>query len=61
MIDVARHSENEAWHVIYRALYGDRGLWIRPLEMFEENVFVDNQERKRFEYIGEISCHVVRS
>jgi len=38
VMDVARHSETEDWFVVYRALYGERGLWIRPLEMFTEEV-----------------------
>lgn len=38
VLDVARHSETEEWFVVYRALYGERGLWIRPLAMFTELV-----------------------
>ncbi|MDI3465636.1 MAG: hypothetical protein OJF50_004457 [Nitrospira sp.] len=36
VLGVARHSETEEEYVVYRALYGDRGLWIRPLPMFTE-------------------------
>ena len=41
MLGVARHSETEGEeYVVYRALYGDRGLWIRPTSMFMETVIV---------------------
>ncbi len=46
--DVATHSESEERHVVYRALYGEKGLWIRPLSMFTETVNVDGQEIPRF-------------
>ena len=48
VIDVARHSETEEQLVVYRALYGERGLWVRPLAMFSETVVVDGVERARF-------------
>ena len=38
VLGVAKHSETEAEFVVYRALYGDRGLWIRPVAMFTEIV-----------------------
>ena len=38
VLGVARHSETEEELVVYRALYGDRGLWIRPVAMFTETV-----------------------
>jgi len=50
VIGLARHSETEEEYVVYRALYGDFGLWIRPKGMFMENVYEDGQERPRFEY-----------
>ncbi len=49
---VAKHTETEEQMVVYQALYGERGYWIRPLEMFCETVSVDGQERPRFEQIA---------
>ena len=49
----ATHSETGEQLVVYRALYGERGLWVRPVAMFLETVERDGQVRQRFEYIGE--------
>jgi hypothetical protein len=49
VLGVARHSETEEEYVVYRALYGDRGLWIRPTTMFEELVVVEGRHVPRFE------------
>jgi hypothetical protein len=49
VIDIARNSETLEEFVVYRALYGDNGLWIRPLEMFLEKVEIDGQTVNRFE------------
>ena len=51
VIGVAIHSEGEADMVVYRPLYGDRKLWVRPLEMFQESVEVDGIIRPRFELL----------
>lgn len=48
VIGVAKHSETEEEFVVYRALYGERGLWIRPAAMFLETVMVDGLARPRF-------------
>ncbi|WP_210493720.1 DUF1653 domain-containing protein [Patulibacter sp. SYSU D01012] len=48
----ARHSETEEPHVVYRALYGERGLWIRPKAMFCETVQVDGRVVPRFAPVG---------
>jgi len=50
VIDVARHSETLEEYVVYRALYGDKGLWIRPLEMFMESIKRDDKTIQRFQY-----------
>ncbi len=52
VLGVAKHSETLEDLVVYRPLYGDQGLWIRPLKMFNESVAVDGEEIARFEYIG---------
>ena len=49
VLGVARHSETEEEYVVYRALYGDRGLWIRPTAMFEELVVIAGRHVPRFE------------
>ena len=48
VIGVARHSETEESFVVYRALYGDRGLWVRPAAMFLDTVTVDGRSVPRF-------------
>ena len=53
VIDVAYHSETEEKMVIYRKLYGDHSLWVRPLGMFFEDVQVEGQSLPRFLWIGE--------
>ena len=50
---VARHSETEDELVVYRALYGDFGLWVRPVSMWNETVERDGKTFRRFTYIGE--------
>ena len=52
VIGLARHSEDESQLVVYRALYGKQGLWVRPLEMFSETVTVEGKVKLRFEYIN---------
>jgi len=54
VVGIARHSETEEEMVVYRKLYGDHSLWVRPLGMFVEDVSVDGQSMPRFEWIGEI-------
>ena len=52
VIDTVRHSETEELMVLYRALYGDEGLWVRPYTMFFETLFINGEEIPRFKYIG---------
>ena len=52
VIGVARHSETEEPMVVYRALYGEGGLWIRPLSMWNEHVDRDDYHGPRFSYVG---------
>jgi len=51
VIGVACHSEKEERLVVYRTLYGERGLWVRPLEMFCQEIEVNGKKVRRFEYI----------
>ncbi|MBJ6136303.1 DUF1653 domain-containing protein [Marinobacter litoralis] len=48
VIGVARHSETEESLVVYRCLYGDHSLWVRPLSMFQETVQVAGEDVPRF-------------
>jgi hypothetical protein len=51
VVSTARHSETQEEYVVYRALYGDRALWIRPLAMFIEQVQRDGKTFPRFEFL----------
>jgi hypothetical protein len=52
VLGVARHSETDERLVVYRPLYGDGGLWVRPLAMFLETVDRDGEPVPRFAYLG---------
>ncbi len=54
VIGVAQHSETLEPLVVYRALYGDGGLWVRPAAMWLETVERDGQIVPRFTYIGAV-------
>ena len=51
VLHTAQHSETEESLVVYRCLYGEYGVWARPLTMFAGTVLVDNKEVPRFELI----------
>lgn len=53
VLEVARHSETMEEFVVYRALYGERGVWVRPLAMFDETIERDGQQIKRFRLLDE--------
>lgn len=52
VVGFAKHSETLEDMVIYKALYGDCGIWVRPLSMWENLIEVDGIAIKRFEYIS---------
>jgi len=53
VLGVAKHSETQGEMVVYRALYGNNELWVRPKEMFVDTVERDGKVLQRFEYIGQ--------
>ena len=53
VVGIAKHSETCEPMVVYRALYGEGGLWVRPAAMFMETVERDGKVFPRFEYVGE--------
>lgn len=53
VIAIAKHSETTEDYVVYKALYGDGGMWVRPASMWNETVERDGVTYKRFTYIGE--------
>jgi len=53
VLGVAKHSETLEPMVVYQALYGEHGIWVRPASMWNDTVERDGKTYKRFEYIGE--------
>jgi hypothetical protein len=53
VIDTVTHSETEERLVLYRAMYGEFGLWVRPLGMFLEEVIIDGKTVHRFAPVDE--------
>lgn len=54
VIGTARHSETEEELVVYRALYGEGGLWVRPASMWNETVERDGKTFRRFTLVNEV-------
>ena len=53
VIGMVRHSETEEEMVVYRPLYGEGGLWVRPASMWCEQVERDGKVQPRFVYVGD--------
>ena len=51
VIDMVTHSETQETLVLYKPLYGEQALWVRPIEMFLENVERDGKVFKRFSLV----------
>ena len=51
LVDIALHSETMEPMVVYRALYGEKGLWVRPASMWNETLERDGKTYQRFTYI----------
>ena len=54
LLCVAKHSETLEEMVVYRALYGDQGVWVRPRRMWDEIVERDGEKIRRFTYVGTV-------
>ena len=53
VLSIAKHSETLEPMVVYKALYGDGGVWVRPLSMWNEEITRDGKTFKRFELVEE--------
>lgn len=53
VIGIASHSETMEPMVVYRALYGEHGLWVRPASMWNEIVEKEHYTGPRFQFVGD--------
>jgi hypothetical protein len=51
VLGLARHSETEEYLVVYRCLYGDHSVWVRPYTMFTETIMISGVEVSRFQFV----------
>ena len=51
---IATHSETEQKMVVYRPQYGDQALWVRPLDMFLEDIELDGKKQPRFAFVEQL-------
>ena len=51
VLQLARHSETEEWMVVYKTLYNEESIWVRPYKMFTEIVNIKGKEVKRFTFV----------
>ena len=54
MLSIARHSETTEPMVVYQALYGNGGIWVRPADMWNETVKRDGEEIRRFQPLSRV-------
>lgn len=55
VLHIAKHSETDELLVVYQPEYGDKGIWVRPLTMFDETIERDGKSFKRFSKVGDLS------
>ncbi|MBU2972297.1 DUF1653 domain-containing protein [Pseudoalteromonas sp. C2R02] len=55
VLHVAKHSETQELLVVYQPEYGDKGIWVRPLTMFDETIERDGKSFKRFSKVEDLS------
>lgn len=53
LLYIAKHSETLEYMVVYKALYGEQGIWVRPASMWNEIIERDGKSFPRFTYIGD--------
>lgn len=57
VVGIARHSESLEEIVVYQSLYGDYGMWVRPLSLFQESITFNGQTIPRFKFVSAPLAH----
>lgn len=59
VLGIVQHSEENQPYVLYQPLYGEQKLWVRPLQMFTEQVLVDGQLQARFDKVEQLPQELI--
>lgn len=59
VLGLVQHSEENQSYVLYQPLYGEQKLWVRPLQMFSEQVLVDGQWLERFRKVEQLPSELM--
>ena len=59
VLHIAKHSETLEDMIVYQAMYGERGIWVRPKTMFEETIERDGKVIRRFEEITDEEAEAI--